>query len=406
MCKRYLGTVFGAAVLVVLTGCYLFPKEERVLAPPLIRAPEISYDTIKVKRGTVEKRIIGSASFVSVTQANQFFKQSGVRLKGIYVSIGDEVEVGDLLGELETASLENDIARQKIVLRKAELNYERIKSGLEDQTALKLAAIDMEAADLRLRDLESQYEQIKLLFDFERTSSLEKNLNDLTSSIENQQLNIRKLKLQYEKMKREQEDERPLTLADFDVELAKLQMTDLERRLEETRLYATVAGNVVYINYSLTEGDVVGGYQTIVRIADPDRIHLEYSGHQTSDFKLGMTVDVRIKQESYLGRVIMTPRDLPIDADEVLKDKIRMEVFGTPPEVGMGTQASISLTLAKQEDVLVLPRGVVRSYLGRRYVQVLNNGVREERDVQLGLESATEVEIADGLKEGEEVIIR
>ena len=96
---------------------------------------------------------------------------------------------------------------------------------------------------------------------------------------------------------------------------------------------------------------------------------------------------------------------LYLDADERLKDLIRIEVYGLSPDVGRGTQASISLTLAKAEDVLVLPRGMIRSYLGRRYVQVLNNGVREERDVQLGLESATEVEIVEGLKEGEEVII-
>ena len=72
----------------------------------------------------------------------------------------------------------------------------------------------------------------------------------------------------------------------------------------------------------------------------------------------------------------------------------------------MGDYASLSVTLAKKEDVIVLPRRVVRSYLGRRYVQILEDGLVKERDVQTGLETPTEVEIVRGLEPGQQVIIR
>ncbi|MFW5684405.1 MAG: efflux transporter periplasmic adaptor subunit, partial [Spirochaetota bacterium] len=64
------------------------------------------------------------------------------------------------------------------------------------------------------------------------------------------------------------------------------------------------------------------------------------------------------------------------------------------------------LVLAEREDVLVLPKRAVQRYATRRYVHVLVNGVRVERDVEIGLETATEVEIVRGLEEGEEVVLR
>ena len=44
--------------------------------------------------------------------------------------------------------------------------------------------------------------------------------------------------------------------------------------------------------------------------------------------------------------------------------------------------------------------------MGRKYVNVLENGLNNERDVRIGVETATEVEILEGIEEGEEIILR
>ena len=59
---------------IFMSGCYLFPEEEKVLAPPLVEPPKITYNVMKVKRGTIEEKIGGSGTFVSVEQENMFFK--------------------------------------------------------------------------------------------------------------------------------------------------------------------------------------------------------------------------------------------------------------------------------------------------------------------------------------------
>src|SRR5690606_28641602 len=104
----------GVLLLIIMTllmtslsGCYLFPKEEEVLAPPLVEPPEITYETQEVKKGVIEKKITASGTFVSIEQANMFFKHRGGRLKKIHVKVGDYVEKGQLIAELDSADLEN-----------------------------------------------------------------------------------------------------------------------------------------------------------------------------------------------------------------------------------------------------------------------------------------------------------
>ena len=56
--------------------------------------------------------------------------------------------------------------------------------------------------------------------------------------------------------------------------------------------------------------------------------------------------------------------------------------------------------------MLILPRNVVSLYSGESYVQVLEDGVKKERVIETGIKNVTDVEVVDGLEEGEVVIIK
>ena len=99
----------------VLAGCGLFPKEEKVLAPPLLTPPEVVYDTMEVKRGSIENRITVLASFTPVEQQMLSFRSRSGRLRALHVIMGSEVKAGALVAELDTGSLEYRIARLKIL---------------------------------------------------------------------------------------------------------------------------------------------------------------------------------------------------------------------------------------------------------------------------------------------------
>ena len=97
---------------------------------------------------------------------------------------------------------------------------------------------------------------------------------------------------------------------------------------------------------------------------------------------------------------------MPPDGDENLKNLVGIEVEDLPEEVEMGTNAQITLILEQSYDTIIVPKQAVRNYMGRKYVNVLENGLNNERDVRIGVETATEVEILEGIEEGEEIILR
>lgn len=329
--KRAAQWTASSLAVLLLGSCYLFPKEEKILAPPLMSPPEVSYSLMEVKKGNIEQRTRVSGAFMATKQQSMYFRYRSGRIRRIAVSVGDEVKAGALLAELDIGSLENRIAQSKLSLRKMEIQAERAAALNRDRYERELASID--------------------------------------------------------------------------VEIARLSLSDLQTELEQSRLYAPIPGVVVYIA-KVVEGDPVDAYRTIVQVADPGRLQLHYKGDKAGDFRLGSKVDVTFRSKTYVGEVVMTPGTVPYDASEDMKNAILVNLSALPPDATRGDTASISLLLDRRENVIVVPRDVVHTYLGRSYVQVMEDGVKRERTVEVGVQNATEAEIVKGLQPGEKVIER
>jgi membrane fusion protein, macrolide-specific efflux system len=321
----------AAAAAVFLAGCGVFPREEQVLAPPLLTPPVVVYDTVEARRGTIEDKVTVIASLVPSDLQALFFRWRSGRLRAVHASLGDELKAGALVAELDTGSLENRIARLKLSLRKAEITSERAVALNRDRYERELASID--------------------------------------------------------------------------VDLARLDLADAQAEMESSRLYASSAGVVVYVCPE-GEGDSVDAFRTIVQIADPRRLQLVYKGEKASSFRAGMTVSVQLKNREVTGEVIMAPGSTPPDAPEDLRLAVVIRLRDLPAGAQRGDTASISMILARRENVIVIPRDLVHLYLGRSFVQVLKDGVKTERTVELGLQTTTEVEVVSGLAAGELIVSR
>jgi membrane fusion protein, macrolide-specific efflux system len=319
----------------VLSGCYFFPKEEEVLAPPLKVPDQVTYETIEVRKGTIENTIRCTGTFASVSQKDLFYKERGGRLEELYVHFGDKVKKGEVIAQLETDTILSDIKLQEIELKKARIAYDTAKTCLDIEGGSK--------TDLELADLNLQANQIKL--------------------------------------------------------------DNLKTELDHTRLVSPIDGDVVYVT-DVMLGEYINAHQTVVRVADPTKLQVKYSDDKVSSFNLGTKVSIEIDSKQYVGKVVMTPADLPLDANDEAKKSVMISVENLPSDLQIGNSAYISLTLEKQDNVIVLPKQVVNNFVGRQFVNVLKNNIREERDIELGIQNDTEVEVVKGLEVGELIIVR
>jgi len=317
-----------------LSGCYFFPKEEEVLAPPIKIPDKITYDTLEVTKGTIENTIRVTGSFVPVSQHDLFYVK-GDRLKDIYVITGQEVKKGELLAELETDAVLGEIQMQEIALKRAQILYDDAKARYDivggSRTELDMAELDFQTNQLKLEKLKS----------------------------------------------------------------------DLAR----ARLVSPIDGIVVYVN-SIKQGEYVNPYQTVVRVADPKQLQLRYSGDRVANFRLGMKAVVQLKENQYEAEVVMTPSEMPSDADEQTKNSVQLKVYDLPEDIKYGQTASISLTLERRENVIVIPKLLVNNFANRKFVNILKDGIREERDIEVGITNSTEAEVIKGLEVGELLIVR
>ena len=316
---------------IFLSGCFLLPREEALLAPPVMAAPEITYRTVAVKRATIEDSVRVTGYFVYAEQHSVSFKAMTGRLASIDVEYGDIIEEGTVLARLETDNLETRIKQQEIYLRKAQLNLER----------KKLLGAD-------------RYE---------------------------------------------------IEIADLDLQLAQLSLDEQRGNLEKSLLRSPMDGEVIYIS-TVYEGDFIPSYKTMFQVADRSKLYLSYQGSNLQEFRLGMNVKLIINKSEYEGKVVMTPAEFPYDAPDSQKRQILFDVPDLPPEVEKGDSGTVYLILEKNDNTLIIPRSQVQHYMGRKYVYVLEDGIRVERNIETGIETATEVEVLKGLEAGELVVLR
>jgi UDP-3-O-[3-hydroxymyristoyl] glucosamine N-acyltransferase len=103
---------------------------------------------------------------------------------------------------------------------------------------------------------------------------------------------------------------------------------------------------------------------------------------------------------------VANPSTLFNDPDERLRKAAIIKISAMLPEkVKLGSHARITFVQDIRENVIILPRSQINLMSGRRYVNVLEDGVRVEKDVEIGLMTDTEAEIIKGLDEGDLVIV-
>ena len=131
---------------------------------------------------------------------------------------------------------------------------------------------------------------------------------------------------------------------------------------------------------------------------------LKYSGTFVGQAAVGMKLTVDTEDTLYEGEVVMAPSELPPDADPELKKFAAIDVKNKPVDVEIGDIAKLIVTLDQNEDALILPLYVIQFKGNERFVHVLKDGLKTEKDIKLGIRNNVEAEILEGLEEGEKVI--
>ena len=197
------------------------------------------------------------------------------------------------------------------------------------------------------------------------------------------------------------------------LEMEQNTLTEYERQLNNSRIYAGMTGEVCFVQ-DMDPGTTVSAYKTLIKIVDPSQLCIQYSSSNMKSFPLGEEVTITVDGEDYSGCVSKTPtgvkEGLYDDFPAVMKDtsSIYCEFTdGTPSFLTVGQTADITAVFARHENAVVISKTLVKTDGDRTYVTILDeNDTKKEVDVTVGITNATEAEILTGLNAGDRVVVR
>ena len=237
---------------------------------------------------------------------------------------------------------------------------------------------------------------------------------DLDTRVAIAEINLRKAQAKFEQSRSKNADRFELQMAQFDVDSARITYDNLKQQLDASQLVAPFNGIVTDVQGR--PGETVQAYTPLLTVSNPEE--LEMTGEllnegdatriavgQRAEVILDRFPDTRLNAElsQMPNTAATTPDGRPLPS--TLRRSFKLKLLDPVPQgAEMGMLGRVTITLREKKDVLILPNAAIRSFGGRRYVQIDSSGRRREIDVQVGIITQTETEITDGLKEGDQVI--
>lgn len=204
-----------------------------------------------------------------------------------------------------------------------------------------------------------------------------------------------------------------LRIAAMQMDIEQTKYDRLQQTFQNRQLRSKIDGQITFLE-NVKSGDLVSAYQTLAVVADKSQLRLTMKIDTVPEAKevmVGMDAEIKISGGGTApAKVVQTPSSAPPTAIKELADRhaktLYLELTAPVQGITIGTFGEITIPLQKKDDVIKIPLSGLRSYLGRNFVQVLEDRRLREVDVETGIRSSTEVEISKGLTAGQEIVLQ
>lgn len=293
------------------------------------------------------------------------------QLEHLHVDIGDNVKKGDLLAEIDIT-----LFMAKVDASRAQLKYQQAS----------------------LQEKKAQYEFAKL--QYQRQENMYKHKATSLQDLQSAQIDLKSA-------------EANVAMLEAQIEQTSSSLRAEEANLEFTRIYAPMDGTVVSL--SAKQGQTLNANQqapTILQIADLSvmTVNAEVSEADIMLLNTGMEVYFKTmgrekKWYSTLSKVEPTPT---ITNNVVLYNAL-FDVDNSAKDLMSSMTTQVFFVKSRANDALLLPVSAItrknpRAKKGRIEV-LLKDGIKEQREVELGVSNRVYIEIKSNVAEGEEVLI-
>jgi len=205
--------------------------------------------------------------------------------------------------------------------------------------------------------------------------------------------------------------EKAFAVAEQQRDQAKATLADSSTQLGYTQIFAPIAGVVSAV--STQEGETVAASfatPTFVTLLDLSKLEVWAYVDETDIGHIRMGESARFTVDTYGNHEFqgtVTSIHPKAEIRDNVVDYVVVVRFRAPPGFVLRPEmtATVNVELDRHANVLTLPIRAVRSEAGRTYVLCRKNGRPEQRWVSTGIRDDSHWEILGGLHEGDEVLV-
>ena len=385
--------LYGVITLSAISGAgwYISQLEP---AAPIVDLDQVWTDT--VKRGPMLRQVRGLGKLVP-EETRWVTATTNGRVENISLQPGARVAPDTVLLELSNSQLEQETVNAEWDWKAAQTSLEDLRVTLEDQQLTQTAEIAR---------VESEYAQAVLRFEADSElaedgliSSLELKLKKETA----QQLS-RRLEIERERFEsRKKSIEAQLAVQQTRIDQLHAVYALKKSQLDQLKVRAGVRGVLQLV--SVEVGQHVSPGANLARVANPNRLkaELNIAETQAKDIQEGQEVSIDTRNGIIPGRV---SRIDPSVIDGTVTVDVRLEA-NLPKHARPDLSVDGTIVLDRLEDILYVGRPVQGQENSRIGLFKLDpDRTKAERvTVSLGTGSVNTIEIREGLKAGDEVIL-
>ena len=333
----------------------------------------------------------------------------GARISGkverLYANIGDVLKKGQVIAQLEKADLEATVAQRQAELRLAEAKGSKLEVLLPKEVEKIQAEVAKWTATLTLckKELARQDNLLK------RDSATQHDWDaaEEAGSVAESELTAAKKTIELIDS-RYGED---LKLARADVERAKAAVTHAEVQLSYATITAPIAG--VIASVSTQEGETVAAglnAPTFVTTIDLHRLQVDAFVDEVDIGKVRVGQQAVFEVDTFPGREFKGEVDAIYPKAVIQENVVNYDVvieIADPYDGLLRPEMTTNVTifLAARKGVLAIPSKAVRRIEGKTVVYVLADSQPQPRPVRVGWKDGRWTEVAEGLDEGEIVLL-
>ncbi|MCG7560298.1 MULTISPECIES: HlyD family efflux transporter periplasmic adaptor subunit [Pseudoalteromonas] len=345
-----------------------------------------------VSRGDFVRDILASGRIVAANAPQVYSPEEG--FVDLLVKAGDTVAAGDVIARVVSPALTNELKQQQAELARLSDGLAREQLEVRRETLALNRSLELAKVTLDAAERENRRAQLSIKKNLISQIDLEEAVDELARARLNfrhaqQEVALGKDTLAFE-----------LAAASNLVERQQLVVEELQRKVNALDINAPVSGLVG--NLLVQTKAAVSAQQALMTLVDLSayEAQLQVPESYANELGLGMSVVLQVGASEVYGK-------LSAISPEVSNREVTTRVRFDQSDIGgirQNQRLSARILLDHKEDVMKVRRGSFMN-AGGHVVYRIEGEVATRLDVRTGASSVNEVEILDGLKPGDQIIV-